>query len=254
MRSLWRIGILIFMISGNLIMAQNHQLFTEILNQYVKNGLVDYKNLKNDSRLGKYLNQLSNTDLEKLTRNEKLAFWINAYNAFTLQVIVENYPVESITDLSTGGKIIGYLLGKTIWDKAFISINKTKYSLGDIEHKILRKMSEPRIHFAIVCASISCPPLRNEAFEADKIEKQLNDQAIQFVNDPARNYFDIKKKKAYLSKILSWFAEDFGSSDENVLKFVSYYLPENISKKITGDLSNWNISYKEYNWNINEQK
>ncbi|NCQ19483.1 MAG: DUF547 domain-containing protein, partial [Ignavibacteria bacterium] len=114
-------------------MAQSHQLFTEILNQHVKNGLVDYKNLKKDSRLEKYLVQLSNTEPEKLSRNEKLAFWINAYNAFTLQVIVENYPVESITDLNTGGKIIGYLFGKTVWDKEFILINKKKYSLGDIE-------------------------------------------------------------------------------------------------------------------------
>jgi len=235
-------------------MAQSHQLFTEILNQHVKNGLVNYKELKKDTRLEKYLAQLSNTDLEKLSRNEKLAFWINAYNAFTFQVIVENYPVESITDLNTGGKIIGYLLGKTVWDKAFISISKKKYSLGDIEHKILRKMNEPRIHFSIVCASISCPPLRNEAFEVDKIEQQLKDQAVQFINDPARNYFDIKKKKAYLSKIFSWFSEDFGNSDDNILKFVSQYLPENNSSDIKNNLSKWDISYKEYNWNLNEQK
>lgn len=235
-------------------MAQSHQLFTEVLKQHVKNGLVDYKNLKKDIRLEKYLAQLSNTDPEKLSRNEKLAFWINAYNAFTLQVIVENYPVESITDLNTGGKIIGYLLGKTVWDKEFISINKKKYSLGDIEHKILRKMNEPGIHFSIVCASISCPPLRNEAFEADKIEEQLKSQAVQFVNDNARNYFDAKKRKAYLSKIFSWFSEDFGSSDEKILKFVSQYLPENISSDIKNNLSEWDISYKAYNWNLNEQK
>lgn len=235
-------------------MAQSHQLFTEVLKQHVKNGLVDYKNLKKDIRLEKYLAQLSNTDPEKLSRNEKLAFWINAYNAFTLQVIVENYPVESITDLNTGGKIIGYLLGKTVWDKEFISINKKKYSLGDIEHKILRKMNEPRIHFSIVCASISCPPLRNEAFEADKIEEQLKSQTVQFVNDNARNYFDAKKRKAYLSKIFSWFSEDFGSSDEKILKFVSQYLPENISSDNKNNLSGWDISYKEYNWNLNEQK
>lgn len=235
-------------------MAQSHQLFTEVLKQHVKNGLVDYKNLKKDIRLEKYLAQLSNTDPGKLSRNEKLAFWINAYNAFTLQVIVENYPVESITDLNTGGKIIGYLLGKTVWDKEFISINKKKYSLGDIEHKILRKMNEPRIHFSIVCASISCPPLRNEAFEADKIEEQLKSQTVQFVNDNARNYFDAKKRKAYLSKIFSWFSEDFGSSDEKILKFVSQYLPENISSDNKNNLSGWDISYKEYNWNLNEQK
>ncbi len=153
---------LLFVVTKD-VYAQDHQLFTDILQKYVLNGLVDYKNLKNDNRLDKYLSQLSNTDPDKLKGNEKLAFWINAYNAFTLQIVIENYPIESITDLNTGGKIIAYLLGDTVWDKEFITINNKKYSLNDIEHKILRKMNEPRIHFAIVCASISCPELLNEA-------------------------------------------------------------------------------------------
>lgn len=254
MHSLWRIILFTLVISSGLIMAQSHQIFTEVLKKYVKNGLVDYKNLKKDNRLEKYLSQLSNTNPEKLSKNEKIAFWINAYNAFTLKVIVENYPVESITDLNTGGKIIGYLLGKTVWDKEYISINKKKYSLGDIEHKILRKMNEPRIHFSIVCASISCPSLRNEAFEAIKLEEQLKSQAVQFVNDNARNYFDVKKRKAYLSKIFSWFREDFGGSDEKILQFVSQYLSGKNSLNIKNKLSQWDISYKDYNWHINEQK
>lgn len=235
-------------------MAQSHQLFTNILNQYVKNGLVDYKNLKKDLRLEKYLAQLSQTEPAKLNHNEKLAFWINAYNAFTLKIVAENYPIGSITELHSGGKIIGYLLGKTVWDKEFILINGEKYSLGDIEHKILRKMNEPRIHFSIVCASISCPPLRNEAFESDKIDEQLKSQAVQFINDKSRNYFDIQKRESYLSKIFSWFSEDFGKSDENVLKFILQYLPENISSDIKNNLSKWDISYKDYNWNLNENK
>jgi len=235
-------------------MAQSHQLFTEILNLYVKNGLVDYKGFKKDNRLAQYTDQISKTNPEKLTRNEKLAFWINAYNAFTLKIVIDNYPIESITELHSGGKILGYLLGKTVWDKEFILINSKKYSLGDIEHTILRKMNEPRIHFSIVCASISCPPLRNEAFEADKIDEQLKSQAVQFINDKSRNYFDIQKREAYLSKIFSWFSEDFDNSDENVLKFVLQYLPENISSDIKNNLSKWDISYKDYNWNLNENK
>lgn len=235
-------------------MAQSNKLFTEILRQYVVNGLVNYKGLKNDNRLAQYADHISKTDPEKLTQNEKLAFWINAYNAFTLKIIVKNYPVGSITDLNTGGKIIGYLLGKTVWDKEFINIYGKKYSLGDIEHKILRKMNEPRIHFAIVCASISCPPLRNEAFEADKIDEQLKSQAILFINDEARNYFDITNRHAYFSKIFSWFSEDFGKSEENILMFISHYLPERISNDIKNNLSKWDISYKDYNWNLNELK
>ena len=244
---------LLFVISKD-VSAQDHQLFTVILQKYVLNGLFDYKNLKNDNRLDKYLSQLSNTDPSKLNRNEKLAFWINAYNAFTLQIVTANYPIESITDLNTGGKIIAYLLGDTVWDKEFITINNKKYSLNDIEHKILRKMNEPRIHFAIVCASISCPELLNEAFESKTLEKQLELQTINFINDDSRNDFDLKKRQANISEIFNWFDDDFGDSDENVLIFISKYVPENISQDIKSNVTEWDISYKEYNWNLNELK
>lgn len=236
------------------VMAQQHSLFTDILNKHVKNGLVNYKELKKDKRLDAYLKQLTNTVPEKLGRNEKLAFWINAYNAFTLQVIVENYPIESINELHTGGRIIGHILGKTVWDKEFVTINNKKYSLNDIEHKILRKMDEPRIHFAIVCASISCPALRNEAFEAEKIEQQLQEEAIKFLNDKARNDFDVTRKTASLSKIFDWFEEDFGSNDEEVLTYTAQFLDVDVAKNIKSNLTKWEIVYKDYNWDLNEIK
>jgi hypothetical protein len=234
--------------------AQQHSLFTDILNKHVKNGLVNYKELKKGKRLDVYLTQLTNTVPENLGRNEKLAFWINAYNAFTLQVIIENYPIESINELHTGGKIIGHILGKTVWDKKFITINNKKYSLNDIEHKILRKMDEPRIHFAIVCASISCPSLLNEAFEPVKITTQLQSQAIEFINDNNRNSFDLKNRKAFLSKIFDWFDEDFGNSEKEVLKYVSQFISENISKDIKNNLSEWETFYNDYDWNLNKTK
>lgn len=246
-------SILIFVIAKD-VSAQDHQLFTDILQKYVVNGLVDYKNLKNDNRLDKYLLQLSNTDPDKLNGDEKLAFWINAYNAFTLQIVTENYPIESITDLNTGGKIIAYLLGDTVWDKEFITINNKKYSLNDIEHKILRKMDEPRIHFSIVCASISCPELLNEAFESNTLETQLELQTRKFLNDKSRNDFDLKNRQAYISEIFNWFDDDFGDSDENVLMFISKYVPENTSQDIKSNVTEWNISYNDYNWNLNELK
>lgn len=236
------------------ISAQTHELFTVILRENVHDGIVDYKSLVGSEKLNKYLELLSSTDPDKFTKNEKLAFWINAYNAFTLQIVVENYPIKSITSLHTGGKVIGFLLGKTVWDKGFITINNKKYSLNDIEHKILRKMNEPRIHFAIVCASISCPELRNEAFEADRIDSQLQEQTIKFLNDKTRNHFDVKNKKAYISQIFNWFGEDFGDSDENILKFVSEYLPDNIKNDILNNLSEWDVSYMDYDWGLNEYK
>jgi hypothetical protein len=245
---------LIFIAIFGTATAQSNKSFTDVLKKYVKNGLVDYKNLKGDKKFDNYLSQLSNTNPDKFNREEKLAFWINVYNAFTLQVVAANYPIKSIMDLNTGGKLIAYLLGKTVWDKEFITINNKKYSLNDIEHKILRKMSEPRIHFAIVCASISCPELLNEAFESSSLEKQLEKQTRKFLNDKSRNNFDLKNRRANISEIFNWFDEDFGDSDENVLKFISKFIPENISQDINSNISKWEISYNDYNWNLNEIK
>jgi len=216
--------------------------------------LVDYKNLKDDIEFDKYLGQLSSTNPDRFSKNEKLAFWINVYNAFTLRVINENYPIESINDLHTGGRLIGHLLGKTVWDKDFININGKEYSLNDIEHNILRKMEEPRIHFAIVCASISCPELSDEAFLPQKIDEQLQSQAEKFLNDKSRNYFNLENREAEISKIFDWFDEDFGEDEKNILKFISYYLKEKIAADIRKNISEWEISYQDYNWDLNENK
>ncbi|MDZ7765763.1 MAG: DUF547 domain-containing protein [Melioribacteraceae bacterium] len=234
--------------------SQDHQLFTEILQDYVKYGLVDYKNLEDDKRLAQYLDQLSVVNPGDLSKKEQLAFWINVYNAFTLKIICDNYPLGSITDLHTGGRIIGHILGQTVWDKEYIKINGSEYNLNEIEHEILRKMDEPRIHFAIVCASISCPELRNEAFEADKLEIQLEEQTQRFINDPSRNSFDLGNREAEISEIFNWFDEDFGDSEEEVLIFISDYLTDEIASEIKDNFSEWDISYMDYDWGLNEYK
>jgi hypothetical protein len=227
--------------------GQTHKIFTDILQKYVTAGLVNYKALKQNQKFETYLNQLSNADPSKLSEKEKLAFWINAYNAFTLKVIVDNYPVKSIKDIKFGEK--------SAWDEEFISVTRKKYSLNDIEHRILRvKFKEPRIHFVIVCASISCPVLRNEAYEADKLEKQLQEQTVEFIRDKERNDFDLKNKKAQISKIFDWFGEDFGKSDKDILKYISGFLPAEIKKNINKNIDNWIISHKNYDWNLNEIK
>lgn len=227
--------------------GQTNKIFTDVLQKYVTNGLVNYKELKTDPKFETYLNQLSNTDPSQFTKKEEIAFWINTYNAFTLKVILDNYPVKSISDIKFGGK--------SVWDENFIPINKKKYSLNDIEHKILRvKFTEPRIHFAIVCASISCPDLRNEAYESDKLERQLQEQTIKFLNDKEKNEFDTKNWNAIVSKIFEWFGEDFGKSERETLTYVSTFLPEGIRTSINQNLINWSISYKKYDWNLNEIK
>jgi len=234
--------------------AQSNSLFTEVLQKYVKDGLVDYQNMKEDKEFIKYLSQLSNTDPTEFSRDKKLAFWINAYNAFTLQIVMVNYPINSITDLNKGGNLLKNLEGKTVWDKRFITINKMKYSLNDIEHNILRKMNDPLIHFALVCASISCPELRNEAYEAEKIDAQLQDETQKFLNDKEKNYYNLTSREANISKLFDWFSDDFGNSDENILMFIANYVPEDISKDIFSNTSGWKVKYNNYNWNLNEIK
>ena len=167
--------------------AQNktdqHLLFTQILNDYLHNGFVNYIKLKDDNRLDKYLEQLENTNLNNLqTDEDKLAFWINVYNAFTLKFIIEEYPVESINELHWGGLYLGSLLGTTVWDDEKIIINGTGLSLNNIEHDIARKkFNEERVHFAMVCASYSCPPLLNEAYEGLKLTNNLASRQDYFL-------------------------------------------------------------------------
>ena len=233
-----------------------HKLFTEILNDYVVDGMVNYKKLKEDERLDEYITQLEKTNPTVYkTRDEKIAFWINAYNAFTLKFIVDEYPVESINDLHWGGLYVGTLLGTTVWDDDKIKINSKMISLNDIEHKILRgKYKERRIHFAVVCASISCPTLRSEAYAGYKLNNQLNDQAYKFFNDESKNKFDSKNRIAYLSKILDWYANDFGSSKQEILLYVSQFLNDKLRNYIRGNVDGWNIDYLDYNWDLNDLK
>jgi hypothetical protein len=247
-------------LSSNFITAQSaddqHSLFTQILQHYVSNGLVKYKKLKDDKRLDKYIEQLKNTDPKKIV-NEKnrLAFWINAYNAYTLKFIIEDYPVESINDLHWGGLYLGSLLGTTIWEDEKIVINGNELSLNNIEHDIIRKkFDEERIHFALVCASISCPPLLNEAYEGYKLDKQLGEQAELFFNDVTKNKFDKNTRTASLSKILSWYEDDFGENNKEILNYAAQFIDKETADDIKRNLSEWNIKYMSYNWYLNEYK
>lgn len=210
----------------------DHSGFTSILQKYVSNGEVNYQGIKDDaSTFNTYLELLkANHPAENWSREQKLAYWINAYNAFTIQLILNNYPLKSIKDISSP------------WDQEFIQIRDNLYSLNNIEHEILRKMNEPRIHFAIVCASFSCPELRNEAFVAMKLESQLEEQTSKFINDSKRNM--ISEKKAEVSEIFNWFSGDFESLG-GVEGVVRKYSKTSLSDKLK-------ISFMDYNWDLNE--
>lgn len=212
----------------------DNNTWDDLLKTYVSiDGKVNYSGFKKDkSQLEAYLQYLNeHTPDNSWTENKKLAFWINVYNAFTISLIVEHYPVKSIMDI------------KNAWDIKFIQLGNISYSLNEIEHEIIRKeFNEPRIHFALVCAAVSCPVLLNESYSADKLDQQLLQQAQRFINDPSRNL--IKNKKAKVSPIFDWFGEDFtkrGSLTDYLNKFSEVKLDPNAK-----------IEFMEYNWNLNE--
>ena len=175
-----------------------------------------------------------------LKQMSALAYWINAYNGFTVKLIVDNYPVESIKDLGPALKIP---LIKDVWHYKFFKIGGQESSLDEIEHSILRKeFEEPRIHFAINCASVSCPPLLNEAFEAETINAQLDKVAKGFINDSSRN--KISAEAVQVSSIFSWFKGDF-TKNGDLIDFLNKYSKTKIK-------SNAKISFLDYDWNLNE--
>jgi hypothetical protein len=250
--------IIIMLIIGRLGYCQNNipdnSLFTLILSEYVKDGLVDYKNLKDDKHFDEYLDQLSKTNINDFKNiDDIIAFWINVYNAYTLKFILEEYPVESINDLHWGGLYLGSVLGTTIWDDDKIVINNVKLSLNNIEHDTLRKaIGDERVHFALVCASISCPQLRNEAYEGSSVNEQLEEEARTFFSDRSKNRFDPETKTAHLSKILDWYDDDFGNSKQEILEYVARYLPDDLASEIIAYIDEWKIEYLDYNWNLND--
>ena len=223
--------------------APSHQQWDKLLRKHVnKTGLVNYKGFKNDkAELDSYLKLLSSSAPQKSwSKDDQKAYWINAYNAFTVALILKHYPVKSIKDIA--GSI--YKIN-TPWDIKFITIGGQKYDLNNIEHKILRnQFDDPRIHFALVCASISCPRLRDEAFTGSGINAQLEDAGKEFLNDKSKN--NIRADKADLSKYFSWYKGDF-IKNGSLVDYVNKYS----STKIT---SKTKIGSLDYNWGLNEQK
>lgn len=222
-----------------------HEAFTEILQTYVdEHGLVYYARLQQDSAtLNAYLNLLSthHPNDKKWTDSEQLAYWINAYNAFTLQLIIRNYPIKSIKDLTA--VTIPFVISP--WDKDFINIEGHRYTLNDIEHGIIRShFNQPMIHFGLVCAAKSCPKLRTEAYTADEVDAQLSEQANDFINDQMRNITSTGNPQ--VSKIFQWYNGDFTDSTS-----LAEYLNQFSEDSIAPDAD---IDYMDYNWELNEQK
>jgi len=220
--------------------AFSHTGFQEVLEEHVSDGIVKYPNIANDSRFHTYLDQLNRVDPNAFpTRNDQLTFWINTYNAFAIKGILDGYSPR--TKIGQYRYFIGreYMVGGE-------SLN-----LNNLEKKILiQKFREPRIHFAIVCASQSCPKLRSWAYTAEPLEEQLNDSARRFINDSTRNRFDRERKVAYLSKIFDWFTEDFVAHSGSLTNYVSQFVQDPVLAKEL-QAGGYQVEFLDYDWNLN---
>ncbi|NIM17158.1 MAG: DUF547 domain-containing protein [Candidatus Aminicenantes bacterium] len=222
-----------------------HATWDKLLKKHVKNGLVNYKGFANDvKQLDRYLETLEKTGISTYNREQELAFWINAYNAYTVKLILDHYPIKSIRKIDNPW-------GKRTWKAAGQTL-----SLDYIEHKILRKkFEEPRIHFAVVCASIGCPDLQSFAFQPEKLNDQLALAARQFFASP--KHFYIKEDKntiiIHINKIFSWFGNDFGKTKKERAAFMLPYLDKSTAEKLK-QAKSLAFKYLPYDWNLNEKK
>ena len=216
-------------------------VYAELLKKYVKEGVVDYQGFKNEeSKLDQYLKVLEKTDSSKLSRNEQFAFYINAYNAWTIKLILSGYPgVKSIKEFGS--------IFKSPWKKKLARIDGDVVTLDHIEHGILRpKYKDPRVHFAINCASKGCPPLRYEPYRGDVVDQQLDEMARAFINDPRRNR--LEGKTLYVSRIFKWFKEDF---DNDIVGFFQEYAQGDLKKELDSSREEIEVEYLSYDWSLN---
>ena len=224
--------------------AIEHREWDNLLKKYVtKEGVVNYKGfIAEIKNLDAYLAMLSkNPPAENWSKDETKAFWINAYNAFTVKLVTQYYPLKSIKDI---GSKVQIPFVNTPWDVKFITIGTEKMDLNNIEHGKLRKQfDDPRVHFAIVCASASCPILLNEAYLASKLNTQLDKQAEVFLSDPKRNI--VTKTNPKLSKLFDWYNGDF-TKKTTLIEFLNKY------SKVKID-ANAKLSYLTYSWELNDK-
>ena len=224
------------------------QPWDELLHQYVSDrGLVDYQAWKQSTQLTDWLEELSHIDPQRLSADRQLALWLNLYNALTIKQILDRYPIKSILPKFLG--ISNWLAFFAFFSRPIYTLNRQRYSLSKIEHDILRQQKcEPRIHFALVCASIGCPLLRNEAYTADRVRIQLDDDAKRFINNPDKVYYDAKQEVLYCSKIFKWYGKDFLKVADSIPEYIQTYLAPKVALNASTP-----IKYLDYDWSLNRQ-
>lgn len=218
----------------------SHELFDQTLRAHVKDGMVNYPDLASDPRFTQYIEQLNRLDPTSFpSQKDRLAFWINAYNAFAIKGILDGYSPTTWTGKYSYFVSRDYMVGGA------------KVNLYAVERDILiPQFREPRIHFAIVCASQSCPKLQSWAYTSEDLENQLMHSAKQFINDPSRNRFDSQGKIAYLSMIFDWFEGDFTNHSGSLLAYVARFVSD---PDLAVELSQtpYSIEFLPYDWTLN---
>ena len=236
---------------------QEHKDLTDVLQQaVVVNGSVSKVRYKwlvtHQTKLILYLKDMAHVapkTYNSWSDNDKMAFLINAYNAFTIKLVVDNYPIQSIKKI---GGIFKFL--KSPWKIDFITLLWKRMSLDDIEHMLRTDFNDPRVHFAINCASIGCPAIRNEAYVGSRLDSQLDEQARLFLRDGVRNQIDVNNKTLKLSKIFDWYADDFTKKAGSVEKFIAPYITDDPAIRKSLMNNEYKITYTDYDWSLNDAK
>ena len=234
--------------------ASDYSSWQKFLDLYLKDGLVNYAAVKDDSALLKavvlQLENVKKEEYDRWSQDEKKAFWINAYNIEAIKLIIDHYPLKR----PLGLQALRYPANSIqqipdVWNQEALTILAKKVSLNYIENEILRKeFQDPRIHFAIVCASLGCPVLRYEPYVSDRLDSQLNDAVTKFMQDRKKFNYEAYTNTFYLSPILKWFKEDFEKAGVSIA-FIKKYSPED---KNLADSAK--IQWLDYDWSLNEQK
>ena len=230
----------------------DHSVWNGLLAKYVnEEGQVNYAGLKasqaDSQALVGYIDQLASASVtQNAARENQMAYWINAYNAVTVKGILQEYPTTSIRNFTSEDG------GYNIWKNLLLNVGGQQISLESIENKVLRPMGDPRIHFAVVCASIGCPRLLNEAYVGETLNNQLNKNALNFFANPRNFQFDQARGEMKLSSILKWYGGDFGADQGAQLRAIAPFLPTEVAK-VAANQNAVTVSYLEYDWNINEQ-
>ena len=231
----------------------DHAVFDALLHKHVVNGLVDYDGFARAPEFAAYLRSFDAVDPAGLPEPERLAYWIDAYNAFTIQLINGHHERASIRNVNES---LGLIKGHGPWREPIVKAGGKLYHLDNVEHDVIRKQfKEPRIHFALVCAALGCPPLRSEAFTGAGLDAQLEDQAVLFLTrSPEKNRVDLERGIFRGSPIfVKYYREDFGGSDAAIMRYLARFYPAGPERELLAS-GRARLEASDYDWTLNSQE